>query len=217
MALTVADIETGIQARGYEADTAAQQLALINQVQRRFFGANRWEIARVTATASVTAGTASFALPADVLHVESVRLRVGVTNAPIEWAPRQEVLDLLAQGGSTPPRATPYLWTLGDPGTIKLYPTPSAAGTATVTYFKTCPILTTGTDVPMMPEPYVDILIVGVCELMAQRERQWDAARAFKAERQEIERQARAQLGIVQQQGASVVTQSGFYGPVGIY
>lgn len=215
MALTVDDIRAGIRARGFEADTDAQQLAFINQVQRRWFASNRWEIARVTATVAVTAGTSSYTLPAAAVHVSSIRLSNGNTYIPLEAAAREQVLE--AAAANTTIRSNPYWWTLSDPGTVKLFPTPSTAGTLTVVYFRTCPILTAGSDVPLMPEAYVDILIAGSCELMAQRERQWDAARMFKDERKETERLARAQLGIVQQQTSDEVEQSGFYGAIGSY
>lgn len=217
MALTVADIETGVQALGYEADTAAQQLAMINQVQRRFFGAHRWDVARVTATIPVVAGTDTYTLPTGVVHVSSVRLRNGSAYAPLEHAPREELLENQASGGATPARGTAYQWTRGDADAIILYPVPAGAGTLTVHYFKTCPLLTTGTDVPMLPEAYCDILIFGVAELLAKRERQMDAASAFRDDRMEVERQARAQLGLDQQQTPDRVTQSGFYGIGGGY
>lgn len=217
MAITVADLETGIQARGYEADTASQQLAMLNQVQRRFFGSNRWESARVTTTIAVVAGTSAYTLPAAVVHVTSARLRNGTAYAPFDWAPREEVLENLASGGATPPRGTGYQWTLTDPSTIAIFPTPAGAGVLTISYFRAPPLLTGNTDVPMLPEAYCDILIVGVCELLAQRERQWEAAAAFKSERKEMEHAARAQLGLTQQQTPVTVVQSGFYGPRGTY
>lgn len=219
MALTVLDIKAGVRARGYETDTATEQLALINQVQRRWFGAHRWDAALVTATVAAVAGTASYALPTGVVHISSVRLAPaggGNVVVPLRWEyPEQLRADLESVGPNT--RGTPEFWAKTGPAAISLYPVPAQGGTLTVVYYQTCPILTADADVPLMPEAYIDIIICGVAEILAKRERQWEAAASFRDERKEIERDARAQLGISQMQTSNEVEQSGFYGVRGSY
>lgn len=219
MALTVLDIKAGVRARGYETDTATEQLALLNQVQRRWFGAHRWDAALVTATVPAVAGTSAYALPTGVVHISSVRLAPAGGEpvvVPLRWEHTEQLrADLEAVGPNT--RSTPEYWSKTGPATISLYPVPAQTGTLTVVYYQTCPILTGDSDVPLMPEAYVDILICGVAEILAKRERQWEAATAFRTERMEIEREARAQLGISQMQTSGEVAQSGFYGARGTY
>lgn len=212
MVITVDDMRAGIRARGYEMDTDAQQLILLNQAQRRWFGQHRWDVARTFVSQAVAAGVGDYDFPVDSTHIDSVMVTpaAGQPTEELEWVPPGELLRARASQSVNSTGAL-RAWSRIGPSTLALYPTPSRAATLTVRYFRAPPLLVNGSDVPLIPETYSDILVVSVCETMAQRERQYEAARMFRDERLELERQARAQLGVVQQQTSVEVAKSGFY------
>ncbi len=211
--ITVADIRADIRARGFEADTDAQQLAFINSIQRRVAGASRHPWTRTSTTIAVVAGTGDYTLPAAPAggHVLSVRAANQGVHTPLEWSPAERLLELRARDNGA--RSTPTAWTLSGVATLALWPTPVGAGTLTVRYHQVPPTLTADADVPLIPLGYRDILSVGAAMLMAMRERQREAVADFKAEFDERCRDLRAQSGVGQQQTPHVVGSSDFYGP----
>ncbi len=207
----VDSIRADIRARGFEADTDAQQLALLNQVQRRIVGSHRWPWTRVSANQSIVSGTSDYTYPTAAAHILSVRAVVG--GAPIELLPVDDDELLMRRAQDNGRTGTPAAWARTSGTVIAIWPTPQAAGTLTVRYHQKAPLLTLGSDVPIIPPDYRDVLVTGSCEIMAQRERQFDAASAFRAEREERTREMMAQTGLEHTQGPVVVRQSGFYGP----
>ncbi len=209
--ITVADVRTDIRARGFEADTDAQQLAFINSIQRRIAGSHRWRWTIESQAVVVVAGTPDYTLPSAPAggHMISIRQTVQGTQQPLGWMEPEALLERRAlYVGSSPPMC----WALTGPVTLSLWPTPAGAGALTLRYHKTPPTLTADADIPLIPLGYRDLLSVGACMLMAQRERQAVAAADFRAEYDERMRDMRAQYGVVQQQTPRIVGSSGFYG-----
>lgn len=216
--MTVAELRTLIQARGYSADTAAQQLLFLNTTIRTLvarapaaLGAGYWTLA--TASVPIIAGTATYATPADFVNFESLRLvqpaNSGGVYGDLTPVTADELLRLQSLGVAA---ARPTVWARTSATQYSVWPTPDRAYTATLTYRRNPAALVADGDVPIVPEAYQDILVAGSCELMAQRNRQWDAAAAFAAERETRTRQMYTALAIGQHQGPTVVARSGFYG-----
>lgn len=208
---TVDDIRADIRARGFEADTDAQQLVFLNSIQRRIAGSHRWRWTIESQALVVVSGTGDYALASAPAggHMISSRLVSLGTPVSISWVAPEVLLELRAQDAGA--RSSPCYWTLTGPTTLALWPTPASSGTLTLRYHRTPPQLTAGSDVPIIPLGYRDILSVGACMMMAQRERQSSAAADFRAEYEERVRDLRAQEGIAQQQTPRIVEPSGFY------
>lgn len=217
--MNVGELRTAIQARGFEADTAAQQLVFLNTIQRRLAGSTRGRWTEAGTTIAVTAGSGDFALPSAPAggHVKSVRLAYGTSGAPapLDRIDAEALFDMRDQASAVPVRSTPCYWTLSAPTTLSLYPVADQVGTLTVRYNRTPPALTGDSDTPILPELYHDLLVVGSCMLVAQRERQAAAVADFRSEFEELHGEMRRQLGIEQQQSVQVVQSSGWYDGTG--
>lgn len=209
--MTVAELRELIRARGFEADTATQQLAFLSTVERRLAARpHRWSWTLATGAIALVAGTAAYALPVGTVQVESIRYAIGATAYELEWMDPDEIRSRIANSaGRGGPAA---FWSRTGPTTVTFWPAPDRAGSATVVYRRRPPVLTGDADSPILPEAYQDILVVGACELMAQRERQWESAGAFAREREELTRALVVDDVIDQRQTPMTIGRSGFYG-----
>jgi hypothetical protein len=208
--MDVSEIRTGIRARGFEADTATQQLAFINQVQRRVAGEHRWPWTIVSTAQATTSGAGDYTYPTGAVHIISLRLVSLGSPTELEWSEPELLLAARAQDNGATGLA--QRWAQTGPTTLSLWPTPNAAGTLTVRYHRVPPDLTADADIPILPIAYHDILIAGACELMALRERQFDAVAAFRSEREGRVAEMKRQIGVRQAQTARQVSSSGYYG-----
>ncbi len=213
--LTVGDIKAAIRAHGFETDLAAQQLIFINETQRDVIGDHRWRFMLTSATVAAVAGTASYTLPTSpaLHHVESIRLAITGTFLPeLEWRDTEDFLAEEAANASFVPYTTPYWWTDAVPGSFRVYPAPSSAGTFTVRYFKQLTDLTADGDTPQVPTPYLDVIVAGACAKLAGRERRFDAADRWQKRYEERLAAMRSQYGLRQRQNSDRVLSSGRYG-----
>jgi len=209
--MTVAELRELIRARGFEADTDAQQLSFLSTVERRLAALpHRWSWTLASGTIVLVAGTAAYALPAGVVQVESMRYTVGASAFELEWMDPDKLREALAESEGRGGAA--LHWSRTGPRIVSFWPVPSAAGIVNVTYRIRPPVLTGDASTPILPEAYQDILVVGACELMAQRERAWDSAKAFAVERAELTRALVIDDVIDQRQTPLTIAQSGFYG-----
>ncbi len=204
---TVADIKAGIRALGYETDTDAQQLILINKVVREILGDHRWRFMLVSTTVNIVIGQAAYTLPSSpaLHHIESIRVTNPSAAAPspeMEWVYQEELLAYAAANESFTAYASPWLWTDPTPTTFQVFPAPSYPGTFTVRYLKQATALTADGDTPDIPKPYRDIIVDGVCERLAKRERQFDTATAFKADYDAGLARMKGQYGLRQRQNS---------------
>ncbi len=122
------------------------------------------------------------------------------------WGSEELLSERAALNGRT---GTPTHWAITGPTTISLYPAATGAGTLTVRYHRVPPTLTAGSDVPILPEMYHELLVIGAAMLMASRERQSAAYGDMQTEYNELSRAFRAQTGIAQQQTPRTIGRSG--------
>ena len=210
--MNVAELQTAIRDRGYEADTAETQLGLLNSIQRRVAGKRRWEWTLTDTNVTLVAGAVEYVLPADLSRIVAVELTSGSVLVSVDTSSMRSITRLY--GSRT---GTPTHWAKLSSNTIRVWPQPAGGSDALVlSYHRQAPLLVENDDVPIMPPEYHDILVVGACEIMAQRERQFDAAQVFGAERRERTMEMEGADGIKERQTPSRVVSSGFYERSGV-
>lgn len=209
---TLGNIKTHVRARGYETDQDTRIVTFANAVQRSVVGDHRWRFLLGSGTVTAVAGTAVYTLPAAStrMHVESIRLADATgLFPPLKWSDTEDLLDLAAMNPAYTANDSPYLWTDVSPGSFQVYPAPYAAGTFTVRYLRAVADLVNDADVPDIPAPYLDIIVAGVCELLALRERQQDTAAVWRAEKEQRLAAMKGQYGLRQRQTSPTVADSG--------
>lgn len=204
------EIQTAIQARGYGSDAAAAQIEFINACYREIVRERRWSWREATTAVAAVVGNPAVSL-AGITDLDqrpdAVRIEIGSTYLDLEYVDpeelrRREHLD--RQNG------VPEVWTYYA-GQLRLYPRPDKAYTVDVDYFKKYAALAASPDVPLIPEEYRDVLVDGPCQKLAQRERDWHAANAFKADYEQGRAELRAADARHPRQTSSRVKQSGFF------
>lgn len=206
------DIIEAVRASGFETDQDDRAFIFLNVIQRKVIGDHRWRFLRTTATSAAVAGTATYALPANVMHLMSVRLATpGDTTPPeLEWIDDDRLLALAAVDPALQQYTAPRFWSDIDPATIELFPAPLVPGTVAIRYLRRVADITSEGDVPEVPNEYLDVLRAGICWKLAQRERPADVP-TFKAEFDEILAAMKGQYGLRQTQNAHHVVESGRY------
>lgn len=208
--MTLAQLRTALQAKGYGTDSATAQTELINSVYRRLAGRRRWKWTEAQNTSIVTvAGTSAYALTGitDFLHPDAVRIEVGTEYLPMEYMDYEELRD---RQHADRDRGVPEFWTIGR-GQLLLWPTPERVYTVTVDYTKDPPDLSADGDTPIFPATYHDILVWGAIKEISFRQRDWGAhqyaTKEFDDRLMEMERE----YGIRQRQTSTHVKRSGTF------
>lgn len=206
---TLGTVRADVHALGYESDQDARITLFANQVQRKIVGDHRWEFLLATGAVAAVLGTATYALPTSpaLMHVESIRLATPTDydNPQLQYVSTQELLDYAATNQAVYSGDRPAIWTKLDAANFQVWPAPAVAGTFTVRYFRTLPVLASDSDVLTIPDFYADAVTYGICAKLARRERQWDAAKTFDADMADIVRSMKGQLGMRQQQNSEFV------------
>jgi hypothetical protein len=133
--VTLARCAAACRTLGYGTDTATIQTAAINSVNRRIEGMHRWPWQEATTGYGRTRSRPPArltSLPADLLHIDTVRLENGTTYLDLEWERPVEIRRLLHLDRDN---GTPTLWTKWN-GQILVYPRADLAYTATLDYIK---------------------------------------------------------------------------------
>ena len=210
--ITAGDVIDAVRASGFEADQDGRSFVFINVIQRKVIGDHRWRFLRATASSPVVAGTASYALPDDLMHLMSVRLTTpGSPDQPdLTWVDDDRLLWLASVDPTVQQYYYPTFWSDTTPGTVQLHPAPYAPGTLTIRYLRRVSDITLESDVPDIPNEYLDVLRAGICWQLAQRESS-DRAAGFKTEFGEILAAMKGQYGLRQTQSAHRVVDSGRY------
>lgn len=220
MAIDVDAIRTRVRALGYELDTDPQQLQFMNMAQADVLGDHRWRFMMTSATVAAVAGTSVYTLPVSPVlqHVESIRFALPAAQVnpypELQWRDAENFLATQALGDwawlGVPD--SPVFWNADvTPGSFSVFPTPRLAGTFTVRYFAVATQLTAGTDVPVIPEPYRDILTLGTAALCAARERDWASRDRWEAQKDVRVKAMKAQYGMRQRQTSRRVVSSQGY------
>lgn len=208
--MALVDLKSGIRAHGFELDTAGQQLIFLNKVQRDICRRHRWSFLMASTQIAAVSGTSTYAVPANAMQLESLRFfTTAFDHVEMDWVGSDELLTLAAYDLSVGSYGYPQRWTDVTPGFVQVYPAPTVTGIFTVRYQRTVVDMVADADVPTIPAAYTDILVDGACELLAKRERQWDAAKSFGAAMASGLEAMKAQYGIRQRQSAMRVARSG--------
>ncbi len=214
--MNLTQLLAAVNVRGFETDTSSQATAALNEVQRRVAGMHRWPWLRTDSTITLVAGTSTYSTPADWMHTIALYIS-GPSPANVdelEWLDHEsftyeQLRNTQISGG------VPMYWTGAYSAQIRVTPTPTAAGTLRLVYQKTATDLVSGSDVSVIPVPYHDVLVLGACAILAQRQARWDAAQAWGMQYENRLHEMMAQTGLEKQQGGRRVIQSGFHEAVG--
>jgi len=131
--------------------------------QAYFQAAVETEAISTTSTMALTAGSASYLLPAGVARIRQMALKpAGSTqfNAPLILTTLDEILQR-RQSGLDAQTAGPYTthYTVVGINGLELWPTPAAADVITIYYVSYPTVLAANGDVPVFEEPYASKII----------------------------------------------------------
>lgn len=210
--MTRAELKTSIQALGYGTDTDTAQNEAINSTIRRVEGYKRWPWQETESTAITLALAAKTlaSVPADVLHVDAVRLQSGTDEYEPEFKPAQEVRRLLHLDRDN---GTPRYWTKYA-GSILIYPRADRAYTGTLDYVKDPADLSADGNSPLVPATYHDVIKWGSVAQLAYRERDWQAVDHADKMYAIAFAEMNAAVGVLERQNASHVKRSGHWGQI---
>lgn len=178
-------ILTGIQDLGYAGDAASEaiQTRMIASRYRHVNGMRRWPWTEAfnDGTLNTTAGEEALLIGSALggnmrSALDSVRIYFGADRIEVKHKPIQEIFELV-HTDRTP--GTPEWWALYA-GQIFWYPIPDKAYELIVAYKVTPDELTTGSDEPVWPEEFHDILKWGAAADWARRQRDWDAVNQYE-------------------------------------
>ncbi len=207
---TVADVKAGIRALGYETDTDAQQLILINKALREILGDHRWRFMLATGTVAIVLGQDTYNLPTSpALHrIESIRVAnpsAAAITPEMEWVDSEDLLRIAASNYGLGAWSAPAIWTDPTDATFQVWPAPAYPGNFTVRYVKQATVMTGDASVPDIPKAYRDLIVDYVCGRLARRERQFDTATAFDSDFAAGLARMKGQYGLRQRQNSTRV------------
>jgi hypothetical protein len=211
MAYNLGQLRQAIQNLGYTTDTAAAQNQFINAVYHEICGMNRWKfLEKQDKSLTTVAGTDSYTLPfTDWRNLDAVRIEVTANQQfnNLNYKPEQQFRELQHIDRD---QSTPYFWTYMN-NKLMFYPVPDNAYIVTIDYTYEPPDLVADTDVPVIPQPYQDILVWGAVEYMAMRERDWLGRQFAQQKAQTLIQQLKEEYFLKQRQTASHVAKSGYW------
>lgn len=210
--MQLSDIITGVNDWGYDTDTDAVKTRFINRVYKKVTGAERWPFLEKQNSALTTvAGTSAYALPmTDWRNLDGVRLdQTGTTppGIPMKYRAPQAFRD---DEHLDRDQSTPFYWSFFNQQ-LHLYPNPDGVYTVIIDYIYEPPDLANPGDVPVIPEPYHEILIVGTVKRMAHRNRDWVGEMQAEQEYEDLYRKMLDEYLVRQRQTSSHVESSGFW------
>lgn len=168
MAVTEADLQASIQAKGYGTDSATAQAVAIKSAWRRVLGMRHWPFLEASQALTATTGseTVSLAAITDLARVEAVRLTFGTEGyGKLDFVERGRLRNWL---GDDRDQGAPTCWTT-HAGALLLYPRPERAYTVTVDYKKRPAYSAAAID---FPEEYQDVLVWGAVSELTFRQRE---------------------------------------------
>lgn len=208
--MTLAQLQAAIQAKGYGTDTAAQQLAFLNETYRKVTSKERWPFLEAQdKSLSTAAGTSSYSLATlNYRNLDAVR---------IEITAQQQYVDLRYLSPQAfrsyehidRDQATPVYWTVYA-NQLHFWPVPDAVYLITIDYINEPPDLVSGADTPVIPLPYHDLLVWGAVKSLAYRERDWVGTQIADQEYETLLTRFQEEYLVRQRQTASHVKKSGY-------
>jgi hypothetical protein len=207
--MTLAQLRTSLQAKGYGTDSATAQTEMINSVYRRLAGKRRWPWMEAQATTATIAGTTNYSVAAitDWLHPDAVRIEISTEYPVLQYVDPQELRSL---AHSDRARGVPQYWTYAR-GQLHVWPAPDRAYTLTIDYTKDPPDLTADADTPVFAATYHDVLVWAAAKEITFRQRDWGAYQYAKQEYDERLAEMERAYGVRQRQTSGKIKDSGFY------
>lgn len=209
--MNLGQLQAAIQAKGYAADTAAQQILFLNEVYREIHGKERWPFLEAQDSSLVTAaGTNAYTLPmSNWRNLDAVRLQIAGLQeyVNLRYAEPQDFRDMEHIDRDT---ATPVFWTFYA-NQLHLYPYPDSVYTIVIDYIVEPADLASAGDVPVLPLPYHDILVWGAVESLCFRERDWLGRQFAEQKKEVLLRQMEEEYLVRQRQTSSHVKKSGYW------
>ena len=211
--MQLSDIQARIQAHGYGADTAAQQLEFINDTYHEINGMHRWPFLEAQdSTLTTTSGTNGYNLPTAVAsgrNLDAVRLQIAATQEYInlEYEQPQRFRD---KENIDTEIGSPFLWTYINQQ-LRFYPVPDDSYTVIIDYVIQPADLAAPTDVPVWPSTYDDVLVWGAIRSLAVRERDWLGRQFAQTEFEQRLTRMEQEYMVRQRQSSSHVLKSGHW------
>lgn len=209
-----------IQAKGYPSDAAsvAWQTIALNSVYRTICGSDRWPfMEKQDASLSTTINVPGYDISsiASWLFLDAVRIEddVALQYYNIDYCEPQEFRDLENVDRDY---ATPEYWTFINQQ-LRFYPVPDQTYTIRIDYIAQPADLAAGSDVPVIPVIYHDLLVWGAIAEIAYRERDWLGRQFAQQEQQLRYKQMQEEYLLRQRQTSSHVKKSGWWGSQNAY
>lgn len=205
-------LQAAIQAKGYTTDTASLQIQFINEVYREICGIQRWPFLEAQDTSiSTVAGTTGYSVAgiANLREIDAVRIEVTALQQydTLNYMDPQEFRDMEHIDRD---QSTPFFWTFINQ-TLRFYPVPDQVYTVTIDYVLAPADLAVGSDVPLLPSVYHDVLVWGAIESLAFRERDWLGRQFAQGKKEEMLKHMAEEFAVRQRQTASHVKKSGYW------
>jgi hypothetical protein len=198
---------------GY-TNTSAITSAL-QRTYRRVLGMRRWDFLEAQTTDPIAAGDTTIARPADARRIDAIELTdASGLSVDFEYRTYQQFRDHAKWAQD---EGVPQWWTERG-GVIYIWPKADGAYTATIDYVKNPPnYLDAGTDEPIFPEVFHDILVYGAAVDMASRERDDASIGIFSNQFTTRLSEMIAEHGVRQRQTSTHVRRSKFWRSVRAY
>ena len=210
--MTLAQLRTALQTRGYATDTATQQTELLNAVYREIAGVRRWDWMEATTTAPCVVGTETVTpVATDILAVDALRILSGTSYYLLDYEPPQQFKERSYVDRDV---GTPQYWTYSQ-GAYRLWPRPDKTYTVDIDYVKDPADLSADGDTPLLPATYHDLLIWGAVRDITFRERDWNGNNVATKRFEDLLARMTAAHGIRQRQDSQYVRRSDFWSTVG--
>jgi hypothetical protein len=172
--VTLGELKSIIQAEGYDTDTNAVQTTMIRDVLRRLYGMRRWKFLATESSAfSATVanqGIVDFSTLGRGLQLDSVRIAYSPTD-PQDLDP-QDLEAVLDNRHLDPAPGAPQLWAKqGDK--VVVWPIPDQSYTLKLLWYGLTTLPTADGDSILWPETHLDVIVYGVVQRLARRQRDW--------------------------------------------
>lgn len=176
MAFTLTDITTKVQQRVRDTNYSTGEITnYLNDTLNDIYNEYRLPFMQTTEDYTTVADVADLTngsgLPTD--YSQAIQL---VENSPgtrfipyIDFTLLNETFDVANGSGKVE-----YWYKFGE--TINLYPTPDAAYSLTLSYYKTPTTLSSGSDVPEFPAEFEELLVIGAAYRVLQVKDNYDQA-----------------------------------------
>lgn len=153
----------------------ADLLELVQEALDLFNNVRLWPWAQTSASLSLVAGTASYAMPSGWVATKSLHVQ---GRGPLDGSKAEGDLD--ASWPTSTDTGVPQFYVVsGD--ALKLYPTPSEAATATHVYYRQETRLSAGSDTPLAPVWTHAAVVDKAAALLLTRMREHERAASFDA------------------------------------